>query len=818
MFLHSGASLHGHEYSNRPNPTNPQNAQKRHPLIRSAFATSTPIARSNTFAESTKPALRSRRTLSEHKPRALEQVVRFQEPEPEPQSEPEPDAYAPPTPMSEDEASYSASELSDASQTTDTKSSTTPRRRRRRAPRKAATYMLAVPPPRLGPKAVLFQQIRPKLLLQLQLLPAESRPRPVIDVYPSSMIGSTVVALFAKKFPRIVGKRGKLALDDIVLLKSEEYDLAADDADNDGDGQNLGRRALVAVLSPLKHQDRAEVVLDDGSILVATPLANGNFDFVHEDCHGNITTARWARRTVTRLPSSPAKEATNPMPPSPSASPLSVPEYRYTFSIINPLTRRHPVMASLTPPATLEIQDHYTTVSSSYGRYPPSRDFSRAVSTAPTPGSQTPVAPPTSPTSLPLRSALSDDEGDSLVGVPSPGPERSTIPIDDALKNMISVTAIWVALRSGWSPHYKAPSLDAAMKPEPSANGSAYANSTLTNPYPSIRRSTFNRSVSVGNDTVENGVPVRRESPDPSNYSGSTLTQPAPVANTAPSSPDNPLILYPQADAHDQRGPSPDASLPVPCTPGPARPPGPAAGRSIPPRRATSTGAAFMQRRRQQQQQQQIVHASDASDSERPLGATVPRRKKFPRVLSGDWGAAAARYERMPSQDVSQEPAPPGTVLDTPPAALQQSRVAGSIAGGPETPPPRKKTPFGLGRRNSSAGGAGPTNATPGLATAAAATAMAGAAAGGRRAHSAYYAASPIKLGSGGAVGVATSSTAAPETERVLEMGDLPTPGPGPGHGLGTGLGAEDDEAARRAGAGGRFRSIGNWFRRLGGH
>src|SRR3984957_8518734 len=118
MFLHSGASLHGHEFS----PINPPTA-RRSPLVRSAFSVPPP----KLLTYDNKPAIiRPARRLSAE-PRKTSERVSFSEPEVEI--------------MSDDGFSY-ASEGSEA-----TAGGT--KKKKRKSTRSSTSYQLAHPAPTL---------------------------------------------------------------------------------------------------------------------------------------------------------------------------------------------------------------------------------------------------------------------------------------------------------------------------------------------------------------------------------------------------------------------------------------------------------------------------------------------------------------------------------------------------------------------------------------------------------------------------------------------------------------------------------------------
>lgn len=434
MFLHSGASLHGHEYHT------PQNQPRKKPFLRSALPN--PRFRSNSSATLPNKAtpvsppqrpIVKRRPVSEAYVRPVSALLKDDSP-PRTAVSPAPvvrfkglGIVGSPSssPMPEEDPSVYDSDASQAS-------CSTPKRRRRRSAgvRKGTNYLLAVPPPNLSSKKALFKNIRPRLLLQLQQLAVKERARPTIDVFPASLIaGPLAAAPYIHRFPRMFGAKGELGPRDLILVKSEDY--RADSGEDDESSNS--RRQPVAVFSPGHGQaEVGEIVLDDGSTWTCSSQKS-HYSFVHVDEHGSSTTVRWVKRSSTKRISSAPVSTGHPLSPSMpgSATDVTDSDYQYTFSIINPLTRRHPIMATLSS-QSMEIYDEYTTPSSSSNRYPPSRPVSGIVDSA----SCTPRDPPSSP--------LSGTESMT---------QRETHPIDADTKKLIMVTGLWLAMRLG-------PSLD----------------------------------------------------------------------------------------------------------------------------------------------------------------------------------------------------------------------------------------------------------------------------------------------------------------------------------------------------------------------
>ena len=388
MILHSGASLHGHEYSQG---SRSNSLPRRSSLARSAFSSPIPRRASSTYDRSS-PILHrptaSSRPASDYIPRVHEPVVRFQEPESDT--------------MSEDGRSIANSEGSVVTAGGS--------KRRRRSTRTSTAFHLAHPAPTLTQKQRLLH-IRPRLLLQLQRLSAESRPKPAIDVLPSTVI----VPRLIKKFPRMFRGKAALGANDVMVVKSEEYCTSDDHSveTTDSDEEGLANRDLMAVICQVGKSSGgsrglAEIVLSDGSVWLATPLPNGLYEFTTLDERGNRIKARWVRRTHRRS----------------TVDSTDANFFKYAFSIIDPNSRRHPIMASITN-YTLDIPDTYTSVSSTASKYPPTS---------------------------PLRGI--SDEPQLNFGA-EPHPQRTTHIIDENMKTLIQVTGIWVALRQGLSPYFK---------------------------------------------------------------------------------------------------------------------------------------------------------------------------------------------------------------------------------------------------------------------------------------------------------------------------------------------------------------------------
>ncbi|CAK7241148.1 MAG: hypothetical protein STHCBS139747_002607 [Sporothrix thermara] len=487
--------------------------------------------------------------------------------------------------MSEDDASFSASEASYASDQAASSAASSKPNRRRRTSRKSTTYLFAHPAPKLSTKKQLLKRLRPTLLLQLQQLSPDRRPLPVIDVYPSSLIAGNVAApRFSKRFPRLFGINGELGLHDTILVQSEDYDSCMLGPESENDDDVFEHRALLAVLSPLRRGDQSEIALEDGSVWTTTALPTGSFDFVRIDEHGFKTTARWVRRAITK----PAAMSPSGLDDSNMAS---AKECKFTFSIIDPQSRRHPILATLTR-STLEILDRYTTVSSSASRYPPTRPWAQSTVSHDADASN--------------DEELSHDE--DAVKSPAIAPAmlsnakaRTTLPVDDALKTFISISAIWVSMQCGWGQTQTASQC--------SATGNGNTSGLSKSGTGSLRFTRDQLAADAANASDDTSNRGRRLSARYKTRSATLTSIDASSRDVSPSM--SPRIL----------------------TSAPALP-----------RKASSTGAAYIQRRKQMQ-------ASDTSDSEKPSALIAPRRRSraFSR-LSGEFTAmVSSKFQQSPT-------------------------------------------------------------------------------------------------------------------------------------------------------------------------
>ncbi|PFH61295.1 hypothetical protein XA68_17712 [Ophiocordyceps unilateralis] len=388
MFLHAGAGLHGHEYSVKSStpyhlPQPP--TRHRHTLLRTAL---------RPLSESGAPS-RSAPYQDYRLPLAPDDGVSLSSPATH---------YLSPTDslpkesavrltdsvlasgVSEDEDSVTATEL--ATEAASERGSVTPasvrRPRRQRAPRKSTCYAFALPPSNKQRSLVL---IRPRLLLQLQEV-GDTRVTPSFNVVPSCpLTGNIFSPHLARHFPPIFRPKPQLGQDQVLVVRSDHSGPQSPPATPIS---GVNDRDVLAVISTLPQAGHhcADISLEDGATWAASPMANGSYEFTTVDDQDRIVTARWVRRSLKHGDG-----------------------FRWTFSLMDPSSRRHPVMGSLTN-EVIDVYDSYHTLSASSSLYPPSRAFA-------------------------------DD---------TTGSERTTVMVTQEQKNLMLATATWISLhRQGWS-------------------------------------------------------------------------------------------------------------------------------------------------------------------------------------------------------------------------------------------------------------------------------------------------------------------------------------------------------------------------------
>ncbi|EQL35638.1 hypothetical protein BDFG_02590 [Blastomyces dermatitidis ATCC 26199] len=276
--------------------------------------------------------------------------------------------------------------------------------------RTKSSFSFAHPPPSTRRKRL---GLRPKLLLQLHRVSHISRPIPTIDVLSSTICSGP------RKFPcRYRGKDSPSA-NDLLLVTSDAYEQAGAEDDrsvsSDDDPQN-DRDVVATVCHHRKDSGKAgamaEISLQQGSRWEVSHLPSGGYEFTGTTESGEQRCARWVLRgkAGSRRVSGSSNGADNTFDDG----------KRFTFSIIDPNTRRHPVLAWMSRQG-IDILDKYPLFSAQTQR----------------------SSSPASPKGPHLAAATTPPQTNDYSDPP-------LIETDDHLRTLIVVSGVWVAFREGW--------------------------------------------------------------------------------------------------------------------------------------------------------------------------------------------------------------------------------------------------------------------------------------------------------------------------------------------------------------------------------
>ncbi|KAJ6100983.1 hypothetical protein N7499_000613 [Penicillium canescens] len=304
----------------------------------------------------------------------------------------------------------------------------------RKSTRLKTSYQFAHPASHARHKRL---RLRPKLLLQLQQVSQTPRPLPVVDVLPST----SYLPLLARKFPAIYRTRNGLGPYDLIVVISEQYERTVTSIPEkhvSSEDEAEDHREVVATICQKTQEDarlkgKAEICLNFGPVWEATPLLSGSYEFVAQTENG-AQVVRWALRG-----------GRNRRMTAPAGMNSREEGKRFTFSVIDPTTRRHPVIASMTR-NQLEVHDEYSmTARTGTG--------------------------PTTPTSA--MSVVSDASDDTPL-------DANIVTLDDGLRTLIITTGIWVAFREGWSHNFSyGDPVSSGVKPVTSPSASRNTSPTV---------------------------------------------------------------------------------------------------------------------------------------------------------------------------------------------------------------------------------------------------------------------------------------------------------------------------------------------------
>ena len=272
-------------------------------------------------------------------------------------------------------------------------------RSKRRMSKPKTSYNICHPPPKTSTRSKIH--VRAKPLLQLHRHTASSRPMPAFELLPS--------AIFSPSLSRAIGKvfrpKHGLCPADLAIVKADKYHQHEESATEEDESRDVLALICKGRKGDGSSPGKAKIFLNDTSEWEAYVLPNGGYEFTSTDEHGLTSTVRWVLKRPRGRRSQSASELD---------SPRTDPK-KFNFSTISPNSRRHPVIANLTS-TTLDVQDLYNIPQ-------------------PAPSS---LSPSTDVLTQPEESSTSD-------------PVETTA----ILHNLITASAIWVALREGWSPGYR---------------------------------------------------------------------------------------------------------------------------------------------------------------------------------------------------------------------------------------------------------------------------------------------------------------------------------------------------------------------------
>ena len=291
----------------------------------------------------------------------------------------------------------------------------------KRVSRSKTVFQIAQPPPSKKSRSKLR---RPRILLQLRQVSENRRPLPVLDVLPSSYFGTRL----AHRFPKIFKGKDALGPNDIIVANSDSSGIvprAGEDAGFSSDDEAADSREVVGTICRQIRKPQktavtasAEICLDQGLVWKAKALPRGGYEFNATAVDGSPLQARWVRQDRPHRRISSLPDATS------AATQVAK---RFTFSIVNPSARRHPVIASMTA-ESIEVHDQYPAAV-------PQNKFLL----------NTPQSAPTSPSSI-FSHGTSYFDIEDLISQP----KEPLIHTDHHLKSLIVITGIYVSLEEGW--------------------------------------------------------------------------------------------------------------------------------------------------------------------------------------------------------------------------------------------------------------------------------------------------------------------------------------------------------------------------------
>jgi len=256
--------------------------------------------------------------------------------------------------------------------------------------------------------------------MQLHRLSSNARPQPAFEIIPSANFSVKL----RKAMTTVFRSKHGLCANDLVVVRAEKYSNSALDDERDS-------RDLVALICKGRKEEggavgKAKICLAHREKeWEAYPTPTGGYEFFATDEHGLGLRVRWVPKK--------AKDG--------SKCPVDSSDRKFSFSTISPNSRRHPVIATLSR-RSLDINDTFK---------------------IPEPSAVTPLSTPK------LAPTIPDDV---LEEETTP---QNICQTDDQLREIITMTAIWVAFKEGWTPFFKSEDRDKdglALQRSPSTQSS----------------------------------------------------------------------------------------------------------------------------------------------------------------------------------------------------------------------------------------------------------------------------------------------------------------------------------------------------------
>jgi hypothetical protein len=326
---------------------------------------------------------------------------------------------------------------------------------------KTKTKFIFAHPPSI-PKSKQRLSARPRMVLQLQSVVDGLRPLPAFDIMSSTALASR----FTRSVPRLMNGEKCPSTNTLVLFRSDMYgEVDGDSMDGSADESTSHHRDVLGTICfARKAKDgstnRDEICLKNGLIWEANCLKAGVYEFSGKNHDG--LKLRWVLRRSRK---------SNSKQNSLSETATERSSSRFTFSIINPDARMHPVIATLTRDNKLEILD----------RFP--RVLSSASVSRPTSAPQSPV-----PSEFSSETSFFDRPTDGL---------SSYIETDEALQLLIVSTAIWLMSKEGLSEVFSK-NLDMVNRlrlDNANGSGSSVVSGTVSGTETTLERSPLSRHI-----------------------------------------------------------------------------------------------------------------------------------------------------------------------------------------------------------------------------------------------------------------------------------------------------------------------------------